>query len=113
MEYAIHTDPKLGQIPIEMFRMGARRQMQQFDESVAISLFHSMNDGDWRQSVSKISVPLTYFYAVPGSLYPPELADWYRSQAQVPFRAIAFEDSTHRFVTEHPDKIIEELGKLL
>lgn len=112
-EYAVHTDPKLGLVPEERLRMGVRMQMKQFDESVAMSLFNAMNEGDWRESIEKIDVPLTYFYAIPGSLYPPELADWYRSKATVPYEAIGFENSTHRFVTEHQEQFATELGKLL
>ena len=112
-EYAIHTDSKLGNVPEEQLRAGVRMQMTQFDESVAMSLFNSMNEGDWRGSAAKIGVPVTYFYAVPGSLYPPELAAWYRDQATEPYQAIPFENSTHRFVTEHPEQFAEELGKLL
>lgn len=112
-EYAIHTDPVLGRVPEERMRMGVRRQMQRFDESVAMGLFNSMNDTDNRGSVGKITVPLTYFYAIPGSLYAPELAAWYGGQATVPYKAVPFEQSTHRFVTEHPQEFAAELGKLL
>lgn len=112
-EYAVHADPALGRVPKPLLKMGIRKQMKQFDESVAMSLFNSMNDTDYRGSVAKITVPLTYFYAVPGSLYPPELAEWYSSQVTVPYKAIPFEQSTHRFVTEHPKEFAAELEKLL
>jgi pimeloyl-ACP methyl ester carboxylesterase len=113
LEYAQHTDPRLAQIPVEMLRMGIQRQMQLIDESVAMSLFNSMNETENRGSVAKIDVPLTYFYAVPGSFYCPELATWYEEQARVPYHSVAFPDSTHRFVTEHPDRFAEELAKLI
>lgn len=112
-EYARHADPKLQRVPKPLLRAGIRKQMRQFDESVAMSLFNSMNDGDFRECLASIEVPLTYFYAVPGSLYPQSLWEWYRDHVHVPYQAVAFPDSTHRFVTEHPDRFAEELGRLL
>lgn len=58
-------------------------------------------------------MPVTYFYAVPGSLFSPKLADWYEAHVTSPFRSVAFEDSTHMLITDHPEKFAEEVLKVL
>ncbi len=60
-----------------------------------------------------ITVPLTYFFAGPGSLFSPVLADWYREHVKTPFRAVRFPDSDHMLASNYPDKFAEEIGKLL
>ena len=62
---------------------------------------------------AQISVVMSYFYSDPGSLFSPDLAKWYRSQAKVPFVAIAFPKSSHMFISEYPEQFATELGKLL
>ena len=60
-----------------------------------------------------ITVPLTYFYADPGSLFSPKLADWYGEHANTPYKAVRFPDSDHMLVSNYPEKFAEEVGKLL
>ena len=68
---------------------------------------------DHRPTVGKISVPLTYFYADPGSLFSPELAEWYGDHVKTHYRAVQFPGSTHMLVSDYPEKFTKELGKVL
>ena len=112
-EFAAGAIPKLRKIPGFLLRPKLKERLVNCDESVLRSLSKSMKSQDNRDVVGKITVPLTYFYAVPGSLFSPELADWYGKNANVPFNAVAFPESTHMFISEHPGKFAEELAKLL
>jgi pimeloyl-ACP methyl ester carboxylesterase len=60
-----------------------------------------------------ITVPFTYFYADPGSLFSPKLADWYAEHIHSQYNSVRFPDSTHMFVSENPDKFAEEVSKVL
>ncbi len=112
-EFAVGAIPKLRKIPGFLLRPKLKERLMNCDESVLKSLSKSMKAQDNRDVIGKITVPLTYFYAVPGSLFSPDLAQWYRSQAKVPFNAVAFPDSTHMLISEHPGQFAEKLGKLL
>ena len=72
-----------------------------------------MTAQDNRDVIGMITVPLTYFYADPGSLFSPELAEWYGETAKVPYKAVKFPDSNHMLVSDYPEKFAEEVGKLL
>lgn len=111
--FAIGAVPKLKRLPDFLLRLILKRRLRHCDEAVLTSLSHSMKTMDSRAVIDQITVPLTYFYAVPGSLFSPELAKWYEQHARVPFRAVPFPKSTHMLIAEHPDKFAEELSKLL
>ena len=49
-----------------------------------------MKAQDHRDTVGLITVPLTYFYADPGSLFSPALKDWYRVHVKTPYKAVCF-----------------------
>ena len=83
------------------------------DKGVLESLSASMKAQDNRESVGLISVPLTYFYADPGSLFSPKLADWYKEHVNVPYKAARFKDSDHMLVSNFPEKFAEEVETLL
>ena len=72
-----------------------------------------MKTQDNRDFVEKLDVPLTYFYAVPGSLFSPDLAEWYKDNVKVPFKAVPFQNSTHLLISENPDKFAREVAELL
>ena len=72
-----------------------------------------MKAQDNRKAVEQITVPVTYFYADPGSLFSPELAEWYRAHIAAPYRAVRFPKSSHMLVSEYPEKFAEEVGKVL
>lgn len=72
-----------------------------------------MKTQDNRPVVGRITVPVTYFYAEPGSLFSPALADWYKEHVTAPFRAVCFPESTHMLVSDYPEKFAEEVGAVL
>lgn len=72
-----------------------------------------MKEKDFRECVGKITVPVNYFYAVPGSLFCPELAEWYKEHVRTPYRAVAFPDSTHMLIADHPEQFAKEVVKVL
>jgi pimeloyl-ACP methyl ester carboxylesterase len=72
-----------------------------------------MKTQDNRANVSKITVPLTYFYAAPGTLFSAELVDWYRTHTGGPFHSAAFPGCTHLLVTDAPITFAANLKKCL
>ncbi len=112
-EFVIGAVPKYGKVPGFLLKRPLKEILSKCDEGVLKSLSASMKEKDFRESVGKITVPLSYFYAVPGSLFSPDLAAWYGENVQTPFRAVPFENSTHMLVSEHPEQFAEEVIQVL
>ena len=72
-----------------------------------------MTKQDNRDVIGMITVPLTYFYADPGSIFSPKLAEWYGEHAKVPYKAVQFPNSTHMLISDNPEKFAKEVGNLL
>ena len=100
--FAVGAVPKLSRIPEHLLRVILRKKLGQCDENAALSLAQSMLEADYRDVVGKIDVPVHYFYATPGSLFSPELADWYRDHIHAPFSSTGFPNSSHMLISEHP-----------
>lgn len=113
LKFAVAALPKLEKIPELVLRPILRRRLEDCDETVLRNLSRSMKEADNREVIGKISVPVTYIYALPGSLFSPELAKWYEENVQAPFRAIAIKDSSHMLISEHPEEFAMEIGRLL
>lgn len=112
-EFAIGAIPKLAKIPGFLLKKPLKEKLADCDEAVLKSLAKSMKLQDNRTAVEQITVPVTYFYADPGSLFSPALADWYREHVPTPFDAVRFPESTHMLVSDYPEKFAEELGAVL
>ena len=108
-EFAIGAIPKLRRIPGFLLKKPLMEKLSACDEAVLRSLGASMKAQDNRPVVSEITVPVTYFYADPGSLFSPVLADWYKQQVKTAFRAVCFPKSTHMLVSDYPEKFAEEV----
>ena len=72
-----------------------------------------MKAQDNRDVAAMITVPLTYFYADPGSLFSPKLALWYKEHVKTQFHAVCFPGSDHMLVTNDPDRFTENVAGLL
>ena len=112
-EFAIGAIPRLAKIPGFLLRKPLKKKLADCDESVLKSLAASMKLQDNRPSVEQITVPVTYFYADPGSLFSPKLADWYREHVPTQYDAVRFPDSTHMLVSDYPEKFAQEVGAVL
>ena len=112
-EFAIGAIPKLKKIPGFLLKKPLKEKLADCDEAVLRSLASSMKTQDNRPVVGQITVPVTYFYADPGSLFSPELADWYRYHITSPFTAVCFPESTHMLVSDYPEKFAEEVSAVL
>ena len=111
--FAVGAVPKLRKIPGFLLKKPLKEKLAACDENVLRSLSASMKAQDNRETVGLITVPLTYFYADPGSLFSPKLADWYGEHVKTPYQAVCFPDSDHMLVSNYPEKFAEEVGKLL
>ena len=111
--FVVNAIPRLKKVPGFLLKKPLMKTLSMCDEKTLITLSASMNEKDYRESVKQISVPVCYFYAVPGSLFSPALADWYRDNVQTAYEAVAFEDSTHMLVTDHPDRFAKEVVRVL
>ena len=112
-EFAIGAIPRLAKIPGFLLRRPLKRKLADCDESVLKSLARSMKLQDNRPAVEQITVPVTYFYADPGSLFSPKLADWYREHVPTQYNTVRFPDSTHMLVSDYPEKFAEDVGRAL
>ena len=112
-KFAIGAIPKLGKVPGFLLKKPLKEKLEVCDEATLRSLAVSMKVQDNRPVVGTITVPVTYFYADPGSLFSPALADWYRDHVTTPFKAVCFSESTHMLVSDYPEKFAEEVGKVL
>lgn len=111
--FAIRAIPKLRRVPGFLLNKPLRETLAACDEPVLKSLSVSMTRQDNRDVIGMISVPLFYFYADPGSLFSPELAEWYGENVKAPYQAVMFPKSNHMFISEYPERFAEEVGKLL
>lgn len=112
-DFAVAAVPKLARIPGFLLKKPLKKILNNCDESVLRSLAVSMKSQDNRSVVEQITVPVTYFYADPGSLFSPGLADWYREHVRTPYQAIRFPESTHMLVSDYPEKFEEEVRAIL
>lgn len=112
-DFAVHAIPRLKKIPGFLLKKPLERVLAKCDESTVISLSASITEQDNRDILEMVTVPLTYFYADPGSLYLPELAEWYGEHAKVPYHSVKFPKSDHMFIEAYPDQFAEEVAKLL
>lgn len=112
-KFVIGAVPKYGKVPGFLLRRPLKKLLAKCDEGVLKSLSASMKEKDFRSAIPNITVPLTYFYAVPGSLFSPALSDWYKENVHTPYKAVAFVNSTHMLVSEYPEKFAQEVIKLL
>ena len=112
-EFAIGAIPRLAKIPGFLLRRPLKKKLADCDEGVLKSIARSMKLQDNRPAVEQITVPVTYFYADPGSLFSPELADWYRDHVPTQYRAVRFPNATHMLVSDYPEKFAEEVRAVL
>ena len=111
--FAIGAIPKLAKVPGFLLKRPLKKKLAGCDEAVLKSLSASMKAQDNRQTVEMITVPLTYFFADPGSLFSPKLADWYKEHVKTPYKAVQFPNSDHMLVSDYPEKFAEEVGNVL
>ena len=112
-EFAIAAIPKLAKVPGFLLKKPLKETLANCDEAVLKSLAVSMKMQDNRPAVGQITVPVTYLYAYPGSLFSPELADWYKENVKTQYKAICFPDSTHMLVSDYPERFAEVVGATL
>ena len=112
-EFAIGAIPKLRWVPGFLLKKPLKERLDNCDEATLKSLAASMKAQDNRPGVGQITVPVTYFYADPGSLFPPTLTNWYERHVVTPYRAVRFPKSTHMLVSDYPEKFAEEVSAVL
>ena len=112
-EFARKVMPGFEMLPSFFFDMALERQHGVCDEHVAVSLCASLKEQDHRSCFRGIDIPVAYFYADPGSLFSPELADWYAQNVSSKFTPVRFCNATHMLVAEQPAEVARELASLL
>ena len=112
-EFAIGAVPKLGKVPGIILDPALKKKLSSCDEGVLRSLAASMKAQDHRGCFAGLDIPLAYFFADPGSLFSPELAEWYEANVPSAFKAVRFQDATHMLVDEQPEKFAAEVAALL
>ena len=112
-DFAVGAIPKLAKIPGFLLKKPLQEKLANCDEPTLMSLSASMIKQDNRPVVGLITVPVTYFYADPGSLFSPALADWYQEHITASYNSVRFPNSNHMLISDYPDKFAEEVGKVL
>lgn len=112
-KFAVEAIPRLKKVPGFLLRKPLKKILDACDEQTLKSLAVSMKTKDYREGVGRISVPVRYFYAVPGSLFSPELASWYGEHVHSGYEAVAFEDSTHMLIADQPERFTREVLRAL
>lgn len=112
-KFVVETVPKYKKVPGFLLKKPLMEILANCDEAVLKSLAVSMKTQDNRPAVEQISVPVTYFYADPGSLFSPKLADWYKDHVHTQYTAVRFPDSTHMLISDHPEKFAAEVSAVL
>ena len=112
-EFAIGAMPKLRKIPGFLLKRPLQERLDNCDETVLKSLAASMKAQDHRGCFADLDIPLAYFFADPGSLFPPALAGWYEQHVPSAFKSVRFENATHMLVEEQPEKFANEILALL
>jgi len=110
--FAINAIPRLKKVPGFLLKRGLRKKLADCDIDVLKSLAASMKLQDNRDVISKITVPVVYFYADPGSLFSPRLKDWYRKHVTTEYCDVKM-PGTHMFISDDPDHFAEELERHL
>ncbi len=77
------------------------------------SLFISMADRDERTRVQELDVPLSYIYAIPGSLMKPELAAYYQNHCPSFQKAYGIEEASHELILEKPTEFTACIQEIL
>lgn len=111
--FAVGAVPRLKKVPGFLLNRPLKKKLKECDETVLKSLSASMKEQDNRDVAAMITVPLTYFYADPGSLFSPKLALWYKDHVKTPFHSVRFPGSDHMLVTNDPDRFTENVARLL
>ncbi|MDO4806489.1 MAG: alpha/beta hydrolase [Coriobacteriales bacterium] len=112
-EFAIGAMPKLKKVPGFLLRRPLKKRLATCDEGVLRSLSVSMKGQDHRGCFAGFDIPLSYFYAYPGSLFSPELASWYQQNVPSSYKSVRFDDATHMLIEEQPQKFADQLAALL
>ena len=107
-KFVLKTDPSLNNRSCDEVNSYIKKKVSSITPGVLKYLSKSMKEADNRAVISKIDVPFCYFYADPGSIFLPQLSEWYRQQAHTEYEAISFKGS-HRFIREHPDEFAQEV----
>ncbi len=111
--FAIGAKPVLKNMPQFLLDHILKKRLMYCDENVLKSLSKSMLSQDNREVIKDISVPFTYFYPIPGSLFSPELSDWYKDNIKTKFRAVPFNNCTHLFISENPERFAKAIEMLV
>ncbi len=112
-DFCIGALPKTARIPKILLKQLLKRKLQTCDEKVLRSLSASMKAADLRHAVEDITVPVTYFYADPGSLFTPELSYWYALHVKSHYTSVRFGNATHLFISEQPKEFAKEVENFL
>ncbi len=112
-KFVMAAAPSLQKLPRLLCSREILKRLLKCDIKVISSLADSMKDQDNRDVVGKITVPFCYFYPDPGSIFSPELEEWYRKNIKSDFKSVKFPNSTHLLIAEHPKMFADEIEKLL
>lgn len=112
-EFAIAAMPKLRKLPGFVLKPALKKRLAACDEGVLRSLSKSMKAQDHRTCFEGLDIPLTYFYADPGSLFSPKLAEWYEQNVPSGCKTVRFDGATHMLVSDQPERFAQEVAALL
>ena len=110
--FALKSRPEMAKLPKEELEAFYASRMN-FNPQECAELYASFEHIDWRHTIPKFTIPFGYFYADPGSLYSPALAEYYRKTVSGPYKAVGFPSKSHSFYREMPHEFSEEVIKFM
>lgn len=106
--------PYMKEVPREEFNTFIDQCLKNFKQDEQVELYLSTLYVDVRSSLPKFTVPTAYFYADPGSLYFPELANYYGEKiANASYTPVSFASNTHAFPVQMAEQFCESLLEFL
>ena len=112
-KFARKSDEEMEKLSDEEYEKVLLERLEKIRPEEATELFYTSIHCDFRYVLPHITVPTGYFYATPGSLYKPELKDYYEKMIPGAVTSVPFESNDHAFFEKMPEQFSEELIRFM
>ena len=112
-DYFMKKDPVITTLPKAMKEKLGRGMRSINTDYVMACLYLSFLVQDYRPMLSKFDIPTALFFGDPGSIYQPKTAYYLAERMSGPTKVVLFENASHLFGMEYPEKLIQETRAFL
>ena len=107
-KYVLERTPEIKAFPQSTQDSLLRGMRALNTDYVTVAFYASYLIQDYRPMLHKFDIPTGIFFGDPGSIYQPKTAHYIASQMSGPTKVVLFENATHLFGIEYPEKFIQE-----